>query len=262
MRHITVYPEVVWNHEVDVVCTDVGLAGLLCAVSAATHGAKVMLAAQPRHSRPWFDTVRGDAATTAYLSELSADIDTMDTSDTSGGIAQADPAVLPARRVRPYQIVTTGKRRRVVPPFDGGLLRRWTAECIASATGYLYTRVTNWPSEQVQTSDGDLLEVTECAVPAAVTGDHEQLVGWLTAQAARLGVHAQPVEKVERLVFDETGVGGVVFGTSDGPWAVRARHGVLMCGTDEVQVVEPGERLAMVGRAASRFGRVEMLAPG
>jgi len=254
-----VHPEMVWNDQVDVVITDDGLAGLLCAFAAASHGATVMLAAQPRHSRPWFEAVRGDAATSAYLAELSVDLDLADVAH-----LRPEVGVLPVRAVRPHQVVTTGRRRRVVPPFDGGRLRQWTAECIASTTGYLYTRVTDWPSDQVQTADGDLLEVTECAVPAAVTGSHEQLLDWLSEQVAELGVRTHPVEKVERLVFDETTVAGVVFGTAEESLAVRARHGVLMCGTsgESAAAVEPSERLAMVGRAASRFGRVELLTAG
>jgi len=254
-----VHPEMVWSDQVDVVCIDDGLAGLLCAIAVAAHGATVMLAAQPRHSRPWFEAVRGDPATSAYLAELSADIDSTDVAHPTPG-----DDVLPVRPVRPHQIATTGRRRRIVPPFDGGRLRQWTAECTASATGYLYTRVTDWPSEQVQTADGDLLEVTEYTVPAEVTGSYEKLHGWLTAQAAELGVHAHPVEKVERLVFDETSVSGVVFGASGASLAVRARHGVLMCGTSgaAMTVAEPAERLALVGRAASRFGRVELLTTG
>lgn len=69
------YPDVVWHDEVDVVCTDVGPAGLLCALAASAEGGDVMVAAQPRHTRTWFDTLRGDAATTAYASALIDDID-------------------------------------------------------------------------------------------------------------------------------------------------------------------------------------------
>ncbi len=66
--------DVVWQDEVDVVCTDVGPAGLLCALAASAGGGEVMIAAQRRHSRTWFETLRGDAATAAYTSALVDDI--------------------------------------------------------------------------------------------------------------------------------------------------------------------------------------------
>src|SRR5690349_14848423 len=126
-RRITVFPDVVWQEEVDVVCTDVGPAGLLTALAASAQGGEVMVAAQRRHSRTWFETLRGDTATTAYTSALVDDIDVKKLPE--------EPAVLPIRSVRPVRPEKSapgGRGRRTVPPFDGGRLRRWTAECVAS----------------------------------------------------------------------------------------------------------------------------------
>ncbi|MEH3142666.1 MAG: hypothetical protein PGN37_21345 [Mycobacterium kyogaense] len=250
------YPDVVWQDEVDVVCTDVGPAGLLCALAASTRGGAVLVAAQPRHTRTWFDTLRGDTATTGYASALIDDIDVKKLPD--------HPDALPVRAVKPVEAAPAGRKRRMVPPFDGGRLRRWTGECLASPMGYLYTRVTPWPSSQVQSADGDIVEVMTADVPASAIGEPGGLDAWLTAQAREHRLVAEPVDAIDRLVFDDSTVVGVVFATADGPLAVRARHGVLLCGQPGVALQAPARtgKVALVGRSASRFGRVELLTDG
>ena len=62
-------------------------------------------------------------------------------------------------------------------------------------------------------------------------------------------------------------VTGAVFTTDSGPFAIRARHGVLVCrkeiaAGDDFYRRLPGDpvlRVALVGKDASRFGRVELL---
>lgn len=44
-------------------------------------------------------------------------------------------------------------------------------ECLASPLGYLYTRVTDWPSSQVLSADGDIVEVSTSDVPASALGE-------------------------------------------------------------------------------------------
>lgn len=83
----------------------------------------------------------------------------------------------------------------------------------------------------------------------------------MTAQAREHRLVAEPVEAIDRLVFDDSTVAGVVFATADGPLAVRARHGVLLCGPPGLALQAPDRpgKVALVGRSASRFGRVELL---
>lgn len=245
--------EVAWDDVVDVVCTDAGYAGMICAIATSEHDGDVMVAGQQRRTRTWFDTLRGDAATTAYVAELAADIDVKRLT--------VHEAALPVRPVRPHREAPANRRRRTIPAFDGGRLRRWAAECIASPTGYLYTRVTDWPSDTVHSADGDLLEVAALDIDLTRTG--AGLLDELTAQARGHRIHVHPVDAVARLVFEDNVVTGVVFSTPDGPLAIRARHGVLICGGAPVGPVGPaaaGLRPALVGRTASRFGRVELLA--
>ncbi len=260
-------PDLDWDDEVDVVCTDAGVAGLAGAISAVDEGAEVLVAGAPAPKAgaaasghpDWFTLDLGDAQTADYLAELLDDLDPV-------GLPQPDED-LP---IRTAAVAAPAPDRRV-PPFVGAQLRDWTARCISSPSGYLYTRVTDWTNTAMESGDGERVEVAEIGSLPAGPGD---MVGavleWLEAEAHLRGVQAHPVERFERLVFDEGEVVGAVFATSDGPWAVHARHGVLFCrnvfpvgrascppGTGDAAL-----RVALVGKLASRFGRVELLMPG
>ena len=247
-----------YDDEVDVVCTDVGPAGLLCAVAASAHGGDVLMAAPRRHPLSWFDTLRGDSATSAYAAALVDDIDVKKLPDQS--------SALPVRAVQPLEKLPSGRKKRTVPEFDGGRLPRWAGECITSPLGYLYTRVTGWPSSAMQSADGGTLDIVDVyAFDAPASAEPGGLDAWLQAQVREQDLVAEPVDTIERLVFEDTTVSGVIFATADGPLAVRARHGVLLCGPPPASLQAarsvPG-RLALVGRTASRFGRVELLVDG
>ena len=255
-----------WNDEVDVVCTDAGIAGLAGAIAAVAEGAEVLVACTQASgasgaqccTQGWFTPDIGDAETLAYLAELAGDLD-----------APALPALDDDLPIRPAPQAGVAPQRDV-PPFLGSRLRDWAARCISSPSGYLYTRVTDWTSAAMLSEDGDAIQVAEIGSCETDPGD---IVGsvleWLDAEARTRDVDRQPVLGFERLVFEEGDVAGAVFATAQGPLAVRARHGVLFCraghrsGPAPSQAA-PGEgvlRVALVGKAASRFGRVELLTP-
>lgn len=262
-RQITVSCDPEWDQEVDVVCTDSGMAGLATAISALDEDAEVFLAGAtdalpvvpdgPPHK--WF-TVGDDKATAEYRGELTADLDIE-------AVGQRD-SNLPVRLSG--ELIPA--RRRPRPPFEGPLLRDWTARCIAAPTGYLYTRVTDWTAEMMDCGRGDLVKVTEIGT---MTPDLDDPVGsvaeWLTEEALDRGVSPYPVRRFDRLVFEEGVVIGAVFSTDDGPLAIRAHHGVLVCAKetavgDDFYRRLPGKpvlRVALVGKDGSRFGRVELL---
>lgn len=256
-------PDLQWDDEVDVVCTDAGVAGLAGAISAVDEGAEVLVAGGPVAGTPvarggypgWFACHSGDIETAEYLNELAGDLDV-------ATLPQLD-ADLPIRSVAPA--VAPG---RTVPPFLGSELRTWMARCIPSPSGYLYTRVTDWTSASMDSGDGDTLEVSDIGSLTTESGDIvSSLLDWLDAEAHMRGVGVHPVLGFERLVFGQGDVIGAVFTTADGPLTVRARHGVLFCraapsaGRAAHRRVndEATLRVAMVGKAASRFGRVELL---
>ncbi|WNG89312.1 hypothetical protein C6A87_009140 [Mycobacterium sp. ITM-2016-00317] len=265
-----------WDDEVDVVVTGTGSAGLATAISAVEHDGEVFLAEVAGADRS--DGLSGlrryfavdaeddsgdgededdrDEATSKYFWALTEDLDLTT-------LAQRDPD-LPVR-LMPETAPVRGRR---VPPFEGWRLREWAAVCIPSPTGYLYTQVTDWTSTSTCTENGEQFEITELGVMSPDPADPAGSVHrWLAEEADDRGLSPSPVQRLERLEFDEGRVIGAVFATDDGPLAVRARHGVLICGDDVTGRGAPwpalanGTRLrvALVGKDASRFGRLELL---
>jgi hypothetical protein len=251
-----------WDDEVDVVCTDSGVGGLATAICAADEDGDVFIADLPapgyrapsRPQRSWF-SVPTDAATGEYFRELTDDIDVP-------GLTQPD-ADLPVRLMGE----TVPARRRPIPPFEGRNLREWAARCIPSPTGYLYTQVTDWRSPTVD-CDGDLYKITEIgSTTPDPTRPIESVREWLMVQARERDLRPQPVTRFDGLVFEEGMVAGAVFSTDRGPMTVRARHGVLIC-RNRTDAPDPVDgrfasdtvlRVALVGKEASRFGRVELI---
>lgn len=259
-KHITVEDGFEWDDEVDVVCTDTALGGVATAIATVRNGGTVFLAsAVPAPAEAdWFVADHGESETAAYLHELTADIEV---------------ATLPRSSVEiPVRSVSTPRpadpvRGRRIATFDGARLRDWAMQCIPARSGYLYTRVTDWQTATLESSDGGLLSVAEIGV---FTPDVDDIAGsvrsWLTTEARGCGVVSEPVAALQRLVFDQGVVVGAEFATDDGPLTIRARHGVLVCRavdphaamTSTLPEREP-LRVALVGTVASRFGRVELL---
>lgn len=264
MRQITVSCDPEWDEEVDVVCTDSGIAGLATAISAVDEDADVFVAsaseALPAVSadgshQGWFD-FGDDAATAAYRGELTADLD-------MEALGRSD-SNLPLRLSgEPIPI-----RRRPRPPFEGPLLQEWNARCVIAPTGYLYTRVTDWTSETMDCGGGDVVKINEIGSMIPDLDDPvDSVAKWLADQALDRAVLPQPVRRFDRLVFEDGAVIGAVFSTDTGPLAIRARHGVLICTKVTAPIDDfyrelsgqPMLRVALVGKDASRFGRLELL---
>ena len=166
----------------------------------------------------WLDADVRDPETNEYFAALSSDLGPLTRS--------ARDVDLPIRVVDHAEPVDP---RGAVAPFVGARLRDWAARCLVSPYGYLYTRVSNWPSTTLRTVDGDSLEVAEIGSitpdPANVSGS---VLDWLNAQARDRGIEAHRATSLQRIVFEEGDVVGAVFATPDGPLAVRARHGVTV----------------------------------
>ncbi|BBX17673.1 hypothetical protein [Mycolicibacterium duvalii] len=250
--------EMDWDDEVDVVCTGAGIAGLAVAITAIDEGADVLVADPPAAAPDarWWPGDCGDVDTAAYLDELTADFDT-----TGLGYDQDD---LPVRTV-----LTDTERRNTVPPFIGSRMRDWAARCIGSPSGFLYTRVTEWPTTTVALRGGETWEVADLGAVTPDDGDPVAwLHNWLSDEAQERDVERFPVHCLQRLVLDNGAVSGAVFDTTSGPFSVRARHGVLIGpstrssrgrGPAGHPSPDTGLRAALVGKAGSRFGRVELL---
>lgn len=263
----------IWDEVVDVVCTGSGAAGLACAIAADDIGGDVFLAgsrkvcpthatvpasAWPTDRHPWLGIDEPDFETNSYFAELSSDVGPLSSSGWDGD--------LPIRVVRDAATVDSSGS---IAPFFGARLRDWAARCLASPYGFLYTRVTDWPSTTLHTTDGDAIEVAEIG---SMTPEPDDVAGsvfeWLTARARERGIQPHPGSSLERIVFEDGVPIGAVFTTPEGPLAVRARHGVLLATGDadvspaarlELLTGDAAMRVCLVGQTASRFGRVELL---
>ncbi len=262
----------IWDEEVDVVCTGSGVAGLAGAISAVDFGGEVYVAdsscdradepapirARVDRLHPWLGIDVSDAETNDYLAALSSDLGPLSRSRWDVNV--------PIRVVHQAVPVDTG---RFVAPFVGARLRDWAARCLASPYGFVYTRVFGWQQTTLQSADGEAIEVAEIG---SMSPDPENVSAsvyeWLTTQAhdRRIAVHRD--NSLQRIVFEDGAVLGAVFTTPDGPRAIRARHGVnVSTGGPQISTaaqyqLPAGEttlRVCLVGQAASRFGRVELL---
>jgi hypothetical protein len=89
----------------------------------------------------------------------------------------------------------------------------------------------------------------------------------VTGQARERDIEVETSSTLERIVFEEGVIVGVVLTTPDGPHAVRTRAGVTFAPHDQdvgcyEEAATAGDRLqvCLVGKTASRFGRVELMA--
>jgi FAD binding domain len=262
-----------WDVEVDVVSTGCGVAGLAHAVAVVDTGGEAFVADSRRdveadrtsvaiRSRVdrlhWLEVDVSDPETNEYFAALSSDL---------GPLTQSARDIdVPIRVVEHAEPVDP---RGAVAPFVGARLRHWAARCLVSPYGYLYTRLSDWWSTTLQTVDGESLEVAEIG---AITPDRanvgDSVLDCLTAQAADRCIEVHHDTSLQRMVFEEGDVAGAVFTTPDGSLAVRARHGVTVAGGGPQATMAAEQplpvdgatlRVCLVGRTASRFGRVELL---
>jgi FAD binding domain len=248
-----------WDEIVDVVSVGAGPGGLACAVAAVDAGLDVFVAvpgvgaasdaADSDETRGWLPVV-SDAETMAYLDALAEELPTV--------LLPGDSAALQIRALTEVEVDTS--RRAQVETFVGSRLGTWAAGCIASPYGLLFTRVDHWPTTTMRTANGKSFQVAALdeSAPARST-----FAGRLDALMADRDIDVFANRRLERIVFEEGRIVGVVVDSPDGPWAVRARVGIAVTSErpapPDSRILDADSRIALVGLTASRFGRVEVL---
>lgn len=230
---------------VDVLCVGTGPGSLAYAIHCAANDLDVVLVERSGLDPPAL----------AYLSIMTQDL-------------QGSPPDLhlAVGRLEPAPPPPSG-RRATVEPFVGPLLRAWSARCLASPFGVMFTEVPDLAP--MITGDGE-------SVTAAVIGDFRPaaeppgpaLSRWLRDQADEYGLFDGPHATLAGLIVEGGRVAGAVLETADGPWRVNAAAGLaLSVGTAPQQWPAQPElagvsaAVAVVGRRAGRFARVELV-PG
>jgi hypothetical protein len=253
-----------WDDEFDVVCCGSGFGSLACAIVATDAGLDVLIS-QPgiKDRQDSNDRVLGpgiaDPESRVYLDALSADVGALQPSGAEPTVRSATPQA-PAKPGTPIE------------PFFGARLRDWAAQCLQSPYGVLYTRLIDRGTKPMKTRSGEEIEVNILGslAPGTGIGVASALNEWLIAQTRDRDIPTYEDSALQRIVFEEDEIVGVVIDTPDGPRAVRARHGVAIAtvnqqiapGGGASPVAAPGRliQVGLVGLAASRFARVELLA--
>ena len=241
--------ELYWDDVVDVVCAGTGPGALAQAILCTELGLSVELA----------ETVAplglSDPDTVAYLAAMTEDVGT-----SSAGLE------LPVVRAAP--VAPRTDRRARIEPFIGSRLRDWSAGCMASPFGVVYSGI---PEAGVTAMRSDSGEAIRVAVLGTYRPDADRpgaaLADWLAEQAWERNVAGHRLG-LQRLIFEWGRVAGAAIDTGSGTRLVRATAGVALS-TGAVPAgatwpVQPELRgvvaqVAIVSRTGSRFGRVELL---
>lgn len=277
-----------WDLEVDIAVIGAGIGGLANAIAAVDAGGEVLVAnavpgtpapsiapavpetpaaltgLSPIALRERVATARGwlrrdtlDLETNEYLAAVGEDI-------TDSAIDRGNGAV-PRRNAR--NLSTEEAFRRPVETFVGARLTGWAEQCVASPYGLLYTSMRDWRSTTMKSANGESIEALSIgAIDWADGFGDGALRQWLTVEALKRDIEVEAETRFERIVFEEGVIAGVVLSAEDGPLAVRTRARITFAPSDydtgageHVGVPEERLQVCLVGRTASRFGRVELL---
>lgn len=261
-----------WDVEVDVAVIGAGIGGLANAIAVVDAGGEVLVVDAKPPSSGDLTTVapRERLATARQLLPETSDPETneyfAEFVDGVGTNGSRDVTV-PLRDARNLSREET--HGRVVEPFFGSKLNSWAETCVTSPYGLLYTSMRDWPTTTMRSSDGESIEVLSVGTVEWADGFGESaLRQWVTGQARLRDIDVRTESALQRIVLEEGVIVGVMLETPGGPLAVRTRAGVTFSPPDDesdagVAVdADTGDRLqvCLVGRIASRFGRVELLA--
>lgn len=255
----------IWDDEVDVVCCGSGFGGLATAIAAVDADQEVFIARSatepvPGMAAAWLGAAVADQETLDYFEALSGDLGPLVPGPRDSDIAtrvaiDLAPAV-PAARIE---------------PFFGARLRDWAAQCLVSPYGVLYTRVSSRGADLMKTRSGEEFQakIIGTVEPDGGLSAASAVNEWLLAQARDRGIQISADSTLQRIVFEDGQVLGAVMLTPDGPFAVRARHGVAVApggrptGAQAAPTpfADPAQPLqvCLVGHSASRFERIELL---
>ena len=242
-----------WDEVVDIICVGTDAGPTAQAIVGIQCGRQVLAVARPQI---W------DTDTASYFAEMTADL------------TPPEPGrQVPLTRAQPVEAEPA--RARVIDTFVGAHLRDWAGQCWATPFGVLYTDAFGIDTAAMRTAEGLRIE-------AAVVGDYPSgaqpssraLADWLAAQAREYDVQPDPDLSLQRLIIEYGRVAGAELRTASGSLLVRSMNGVALPSDDRDTASSEADwaarpdlgdvdlEVAIVGRPAGRFGRVELLTSG
>jgi len=231
-----------WDETVDVLCVGDGPGALAYGILCAASDLDVLI----------IESAELDPQTRDWHSGMTEDL--------GGGQSDAHLALIRAEPV-PVQPIND---RTKLEPFVGEHLRQWSAGCLASPFGVIMSHLPDF--DPMRTADGR-------SITAGVVGNYRcdgsppgpALANWLRENAE--GLFAPADDRLDGLVVADGRIAGVILDTADGPCRVGITHGLALSlgGGPERWPDQPELRgltvdVAVVGRPAGRFARVELLA--
>ncbi|MGI9163127.1 MAG: hypothetical protein ACR2JI_09445 [Mycobacterium sp.] len=237
--------ELDWDEVVDVICVGIDPGPTAQAISGVQHGRSVLVVPRPQI---W------DPDTSAYFAEMTADLSPLES-----------VAALPVTRAWPVEAEPA--RGRVIDTFVGAHLRDWAGQCWPTPFGILYTDAFDIDTTLMLTDENVRIEA---AVVGGYPSDAERsgraLARWLAAQADEHDVQPDRDLTLQRLIIEYGRVAGAELHTASGPLLVRALDGVALPTTSadadwpvRSDLGGMDLEIAIVGRPAGRFGRVQLL---
>ena len=264
-----------WDEEVDVAVVGAGIGGLANAIAVVDAGGDVLVADARSHAVGGGHSgalrERLQARSQSLLPE-TIDCETNEYfAAVSEGIQQlpqpaGEASSVPRRNARN---LSSEEAFGSVEPFFGSRLNSWAEQCITSPYGLMYTSMRDWQTTTMRSGNGESIEVCSVGAMDWAPGFGEgDLHKWLATQADERDIEVQSSSTLDRIVFEEGVIVGIVLSTPTGPWAVRTHAGICLApGDQDVYASDAvdlgaGDRLhvCLVGRTASRYGRVELLA--
>lgn len=200
-------------------------------------------------------------ATAGYFAAVTAEV------DFDASAPPADGRWVPARAVR--ELAESETHTRTIETFFGAGLLDWARVCLDSVTGALYSTVRGWSAETLRDSAGKTLRLASLGAIEWRAGDGpDELFDWLAEAAAERDIAVSAASTLQTLLFEDRRIIGAELNTPEGPYFVRARHGVVISPDftgggvpAEADALPPGDlEVCIVGRPASRFARVELVA--
>lgn len=250
--------DLVWDDVADVVCVGAGLGVLAYAISCVDRDQDVLLA----DTGSLMDV--SDGATHDYINNWIDGIGPL--------IHHSYDPELPLTRVAPAHPVSVKQGK--VDSFYGAQLQQWAIQCVMSPYGVLCTDLPDAGMRVMRTEAGESIQAAVIGAYPCDPGHQErqELSRWLDEQANARGISRDSAMVAHRLIFERGRVAGIELVTPTSSLLVQARHGVAFCiqprGSDLPADISrcPAEtfagvaQLAVVGRSASRFTRLELLA--
>lgn len=233
--------ELPWDEAVDVLCVGDGPGSLAYAIHCAASDLDVLIIESPEL----------DPQTAQWVGAMTEDL--------GDGLADPHLPLIRAEAVAAARVTD----RTTLEPFVGGELRQWSAGCLSSPFGVMFTEVPDL--SPMRTAEGRTITAGIAGPYRFTDGPHgAALVRWLRERAD--GLFAPVDDRLEGLIAAEGRVAGVLLATVDGPRRVGVAGGVaiaLGAGPDDWPPQPELDGLtadvAVIGRPAGRFARVGLL---